>query len=426
MIPLRVGEAPYHETFYVHKHVLLKSEYFEKALCGEFKESGMQSIDLPEENPAIFHFLVAYLYEGKYEPIRPAASVLVPDQDKGKGNAADTGAGSDSDSASSIESDISARSRRRRDRHRRREDRNWERMRQKHPGMHRPNCNCPQCAAASGPPCWSCRAPRNPPPYHHPPHTVYLHDGRPERQPRRPPRRRQHGPGIPPPPPPLTPPLPPPGGGGPAGTGTGTNGGGSAAWADPNGGRISGEDLRTWLLTYELHMDVYIVANKFLLEGFKKEVARAAIDMLETAGSDAAVAEVLFLCRKLYDGLPESDPLLKMVFARVGFLQPWRRAEREAADFLAANPEIAPLLLREMAARREDDVNGRALPSMVRPWYAFGGGANGAMGNGNGAFGPNGQIDVFGGGPWGPGNGYRGWPAAPGPGPGHHVRRGGY
>lgn len=97
-----MGEAPYHETFYVcafprfyipcrflclvcvcvltvaqvHKHVLLKSEYFEKALCGEFKESGMQSIDLPEENPAIFHFLIAYLYEGKYEPIRPAASVL--------------------------------------------------------------------------------------------------------------------------------------------------------------------------------------------------------------------------------------------------------------------------------------------------------------------------------------------------------------
>lgn len=342
----------------------------------------------------------------------------VPDQDKGKGNAADTGGGSDSESVSSVESDVSARSRRRRDRHRRREDRNWERMRQKHPGMHRPNCNCPQCTAASGPPCWSCRAPRNPPPYYHAPHTIYVHDGRPERQPRRPPRRRHHAPGIPPPPPPLTPPLPPaPGGGGPAGTGT-TGGGGTTttAWPDPNGGRISGEDLRTWLLAYELHMDVYIVANKFLLEGFKKEVARAAVDMLETAGSDAAVAEVLFLCRKLYDGLPESDPLLKMVFARVGFLQPWRRAEREAADFLAANPEIAPLLLREMAARREDDVNGRALPSMVRPWYAFGGGG-GPGGGGNGAFGggPGGPIEMF------PPNGYRGWPA--GPGPGHHPRR---
>jgi hypothetical protein len=60
----------------VHKQVLLKSEYFERALCGDFRESGTQSIDLPEENPAIFHFLVAYLYEGRYEPIKPAASVL--------------------------------------------------------------------------------------------------------------------------------------------------------------------------------------------------------------------------------------------------------------------------------------------------------------------------------------------------------------
>lgn len=60
----------------MHKHILLKSEYFERALCGEFRESDTQSIDLPEEDPAIFHFLVAYLYEGKYEPIKPAASVL--------------------------------------------------------------------------------------------------------------------------------------------------------------------------------------------------------------------------------------------------------------------------------------------------------------------------------------------------------------
>jgi len=95
IIPLRVGPVPYHETFYVggpsapkfprlcmltamqvHKHVLLKSEYFEKALCGDFQESETQSIDLPEEDPAIFHFLIAYLYEGRYEPIKPAAAVL--------------------------------------------------------------------------------------------------------------------------------------------------------------------------------------------------------------------------------------------------------------------------------------------------------------------------------------------------------------
>lgn len=285
-------------------------------------------------------------------------------------------------------------------------------MRQKHPGLHRPNCTCPQCTIAPGPPCWSCRAPRNPPPhlphYHH---GVYPGDrdpfGRPERQPRRPPRRRHgHVAGIPPPPRPLTPPLPP-------GAAAGGAAGGAAAaagstWpADPNGGRIAGEDLRTWLLAYELNIDVYILANKFLLEGFKKDIARAAVDMLETAGSDAAIVEVLFLCRKLYDGLPESDPLLKMIFARVGFLQPWRRAERETNEFLMGNPEIAPLLLREMAARREDDVNGRALPSMVRPWYAYGGG-----GGGNGGGPPGGpQFD------YGRGVGvYHGWPAHFGPG----------
>ena len=163
--------------------------------------------------------------------------------------------------------------------------------------------------------------------------------------------RRRHGPG--PGAGPITPPPPP-------------------GWLPPDNvapARIAGEDLRTWLLTYELNIDVYILANKFLLEGFKTEIARAAIDMLETAGSDAAVPAVLFLCRKLYDGLPENDNLLKMVFARVGFLQPWRHSPEETNEFLVANPEIAPLLLREMASRREEDAVGRALPSMERPWY---------------------------------------------------------
>jgi hypothetical protein len=133
---------------------------------------------------------------------------------------------------------------------------------------------------------------------------------------------------------------------------------------------------------------VYILADKFLLDDFKKEVARSTVDMLESAGSDAAVVDVLVLCRKLYDGLPESDPLLKMVFARVGFLQPWfaRRAGAETNEFLLGNPEVAAGLLREMAARREDEFDGRALPSMVRPWYAnsYRNGGHGAPGGGGG------------------------------------------
>ncbi|CAP69374.1 uncharacterized protein PODANS_1_10380 [Podospora anserina S mat+] len=76
IIPLKVGSSPHIETFYVHKHILIKYEYFEKALCGPFKESETQSIELPEEDPAIFHFLVSYFYEGRYDPIKPLAAVL--------------------------------------------------------------------------------------------------------------------------------------------------------------------------------------------------------------------------------------------------------------------------------------------------------------------------------------------------------------
>jgi len=124
------------------------------------------------------------------------------------------------------------------------------------------------------------------------------------------------------------------------------------------------------LLAYELNIDVYILANKFLVDGFKREVARVAIDMLETAGSDAAVPQVLQLCAKLRLGLPETDPLLKMVFARVGFLQSllWRREPESTEKFLVENPDVAAVILRETVVRREEDYGGRSLPSMERPW----------------------------------------------------------
>ena len=54
----------------------MKSEYFRKALSGAFRESECQRVELPEEDPAIFHFLIAYLYEGRYDPIKPVASIL--------------------------------------------------------------------------------------------------------------------------------------------------------------------------------------------------------------------------------------------------------------------------------------------------------------------------------------------------------------
>lgn len=74
IIPVRVG--PHAETFYVHRDVLTKAEYFRRALDGQFKESQDQAIDLPEEDPAIFSFVVAFLYEDSYEPIKPVAKAL--------------------------------------------------------------------------------------------------------------------------------------------------------------------------------------------------------------------------------------------------------------------------------------------------------------------------------------------------------------
>lgn len=140
----------------VHRSVLLKAEWFRKALLGNFLEADAQSLDLPEEDPAIFHFLVAYLYEERYSPTKPLSTVLVLDPDKGKGkDVSNDTLNSDSDSDSdalSWRSDSSAQSRRRQERRRRRQERQLEQIRQKHPGTHRPNCNCPQCANSHGPP----------------------------------------------------------------------------------------------------------------------------------------------------------------------------------------------------------------------------------------------------------------------------------
>lgn len=71
---MRVG--PHAEIFPVHRDILTRSEYFSKALNGEFREAADQAIDLPEEDPDIFSFVVAFLYEGKFVPIKPIATVL--------------------------------------------------------------------------------------------------------------------------------------------------------------------------------------------------------------------------------------------------------------------------------------------------------------------------------------------------------------
>lgn len=315
-------------------------------------EATAQSLDLPEEDPAIFHFLVAYLYEDRYVPTKPLSTVLIPDEDKGKGRENENEApDSDSESSLSFLSDSSARSRRHRERRRRREERQTERLRQKHPGMHRPQCPCPQCQNLHGPPCWSCSAPRVPPPIAAiPPPGIVVPPVRIRSRDRQQQQRRQarmaESPLL-----------------------SSSINGGLPGLSDP--ARIKGEDMRTWLITYELNIDVYVCASKFLLEGFKEKIARATIDMLETAGADAAQIEVLQLCQKLYDGVSDDDGLLRMVFARVGFLQGalWRRAPTETNAFLIENPEVAALILKETAIRGEEDLRG-GIPSMERSWIA--------------------------------------------------------
>jgi len=74
IIPVRVG--PTAELFPVHRDILTKSAYFRRALEGGFLEAGEQAINLPEEDPTVFSFVVAYLYEEKFVPIKPISSVL--------------------------------------------------------------------------------------------------------------------------------------------------------------------------------------------------------------------------------------------------------------------------------------------------------------------------------------------------------------
>ena len=306
-------------------------------------EAAAQTLDLPEEDPAIFHFLVAYLYENAYVPTKSLSTVLIPDEEKGKGREGDSDSihDSDTDSDSSSASSInSARSRQRQERHRRRTEREIERQRQKHPNTHRPGCLCPTCIVSTQP-CYSCgftsRMPHTmgmgPPP---PPVGIAV-VARSNRHRRRGPDGRVLPLAAAPSPAPDKP------------------------------ARISGEDMRTWLMEYELNLDVYICANKYLLEDFKQKVARTTIDMLETAGSDAATIEILELCTKLYDGVSDKDPLLKMVFARVGFLQTalWRTTPLLINTFLIENPEVGALVLKEMALRGESDLRS-GMPSMER------------------------------------------------------------
>jgi hypothetical protein len=53
------------------------------------------------------------------------------------------------------------------------------------------------------------------------------------------------------------------------------------------------------------------------------------------------------------------DPLLKKVFARVGFLQArmWKNHQEETQNFFSENPDLAFLIMKEMVERREQDIS---------------------------------------------------------------------
>jgi len=124
------------------------------------------------------------------------------------------------------------------------------------------------------------------------------------------------------------------------------------------------EDQRTWALAHELSIDVYILASKFLMEDFKNCVAAYIIDAFETAGLGAALPAVLYSCKTLLQGVRDSDPLICIMFARVGFLQAklWRDYEGEIGEFFAEEPAVAVRIMREMVKRRDGEAGEGLLP----------------------------------------------------------------
>ena len=288
----------------------------------------------PIGKETIQYLFVPFLYPSSHLQTIPRSIVLTytldsePDKGKGLDESSD-----DSDSSiASWASRSSVRSRLNQERRRRQRERvEAERahQREKHPNQHRFNCRCSRCHQVEGPRCWDCGAlPADRPyPYQIANRRRGYFD--PERVPPRPVDEFEK--------------------------------------ADEFAGRLKGQDLRTWLLTYELNIDVYICAERYLVDDFKTAVMQHTIDMLETVGTDAAQIDVLQLCGKLHDNVPETDPLLKMVLSRVGFLQPllWKSAPEETSAFLVGNPEVAAMMLRETVARQQVGAEKPGLLPMV-------------------------------------------------------------
>lgn len=136
---------------------------------------------------------------------------------------------------------------------------------------------------------------------------------------------------------------------------------------DPeNDGRMSQEDLRTWSMTYSLSIEVYVCAERYLMKDFKACIAASIINNFETVGAYAAVPQVLESTKTLHNGVSTNDPLLRKIFARVGFLQArlWRDFPQETRRFFEDDAQLTTLIMKEMAQRREED--SAELPAMEK------------------------------------------------------------
>jgi hypothetical protein len=131
---------------------------------------------------------------------------------------------------------------------------------------------------------------------------------------------------------------------------------------------MSSQDLRTWSYAYSLAIDVYVCANRYLMQDFKAAISAFIINNFEIAGLDAAQPSVLWSCKTLYNGVSMMDPLFKKVYARVGFLQArlWKNFHEQTSAFYEDNPKLVAIIMKEMIERREEDVKDD-LPAMDRP-----------------------------------------------------------
>lgn len=368
--------------------MLKEEEYFKTALEGRFIESSNQAMDFPEEDPTVFSFIVAWLYEHDFKPLVSASTQIVVDKkgkatersftahnspskanpliggdlhDRERSHSRDARSQSDSDSLSdrSIRSNNSARVRSRRAAELRRRQSDLDAYYRKDITRHRPDCTCASCVDnARHTSCYNCGAP---PPRRQPPPRRFHANGLPVHQP--PPHMRPPGlmvynePFI------VIEDHP-----------RGRNGLLGRAGRRERGiqelipeERMDTEDLRTWVAMYELSIDVYICAERYLMEGLKECVAIFLTDNFERAGMDAAQPAVLQSCTKLFRGVRESDEFVKRVFARTGFLlaRLWRNYPQETHEWYMENSDVGVRLTKEMVSRREVDSKDD-LPPMVR------------------------------------------------------------